>query len=168
MGGPGSGRKRQPFAVHKLKGSYRKDRHGVKVPEPEVAMPTPPKQVKGLALAEWDRLVPLLAQLKSISLLDRAALAAYCIEYGLYMKAISQLQLGRTLLGRTSKGTKSPHPLLRVANRALGNMLRIASEFGLTPSARAKLQIDASAGEKDPLADLLRRQIERRGGGRAG
>jgi P27 family predicted phage terminase small subunit len=155
--------------VHKLKGTYRKDRHAVNVPTPEVGIPDPPKTVKGIALDEWDRLVPLLAKLKSISLLDRAALAAYCIEYRIYHEAIRQLNLGRTLLATTSRKTKAPHRVLRVANRALGNMMRIAQEFGLTPAARAKLQIDATAGQQDPLLELMQRSIARRGrGGKAG
>lgn len=162
-GKPGrSGRKPKPTAVHVLQGTFRPDRHSGGEPEPPTSIPEPPKSLKGEALAEWDRITVLLAASKCIAELDRSALAAYCIEWSRYVNANNKLRLANTLLAESTKGTKMPHPLLRVSDRALANMLRICQEFGMTPASRSRLDVEAASGAEDPLERLIREQAERR------
>ena len=167
-GKPGrSGRKPKPTAVLKLQGNFRADRHQDGEPEPPLAIPEPPKSLKGEALAEWDRITKLLADAHCIAELDRSALAAYCTEWARYVNANNKLRLANTLLAESTKGTKMPHPLLRVSDRALANMLRICQEFGLTPASRTRLNINAGAADEDPLEKLIRAQQQCRMGGTA-
>lgn len=167
-GKPGrSGRKAKPIGVHILQGTFRADRHNAAEVEAPVIIPDPPKSLKGEAMAEWDRITRLLAEAKCIADLDRSALAAYCIEWARYVTANNRLRVANTLLAESTKGTKMPHPLLRVSDRALANMLRICQEFGLTPASRSRLNIDAAAGNEDPLEKLIREQQQRRSTGAA-
>ena len=159
-----SGRKPKPTAILKLTGGYRADRHKRTEPAPPSGVPDAPKCLrKGtLAREEWDRITALLAEARCVTPLDRSALTAYCIEYARYIKANNRLRLVRTMLSESTKGTKMPHPLLRISDRALANMLRICQEFGLTPAARTRLDINAAGGVEDPLEALIRRQAERK------
>jgi len=157
-----SGRKRQPASILKLRGTFRADRQSGANPEPPTAIPTPPKMLTGIALEEWDRITKLLAEAGCIAELDRTLLAAYCIEWAKFAKANGQLRLCKSMLARTTKGSKQAHPLLGISNRAFANLLRICGEFGLSPAARARLSIEAKAAGDDPLERLLRSQIERR------
>jgi P27 family predicted phage terminase small subunit len=163
-----SGRKPKPTAVLKLTGRYRADRHQGVEPEPPTAIPSPPKILKGEALAEWDRITRMLAEAHCIAELDRGPLVAYCLEWAKYIKANNRLRIIRSMLAESTKGTKMPHPLLRISDRALANMLRICQEFGLTPAARSRLDIEAGSSTEDPLARLIREQAERRKKGATG
>jgi P27 family predicted phage terminase small subunit len=162
-GKPGrSGRKPKPTAALKLAGGFRADRRLGDEPEPEVCIPDPPKFLRGEALAEWDRITTLLVELQCISRLDRATLAAYCVEWRIYVTAHNRLRLNNSLLAESTKGTKMAHPLLRVADRAFNNMMRICVEFGLTPASRSRLSMAASGEVEDPLDALIRAQAEQR------
>lgn len=147
----------------KLHGNYREDRHGGAAPDPPTAIPDPPPMLKGEALEEWNRITQLLSQVKCIAELDRATLAAYCTEWARYVIANNRLRVIRTLLSESTKGTKMPHPLLRISDKALKNMLSICQEFGLTPASRTRLNIEAGSGtDGDPLERLIREQAARR------
>lgn len=162
-GKPGrSGRKPKPLELHLLQGTFRADRHGTGQPRPATQIPSPAKSLKGEALAEWDRITALLAESNCVTEFDRGALTAYCIEWARYIEANNKIRFGGTLLSESTKGTKMPHPLLRVSDRALANMLRICQEFGLTPASRSRLNIEAGGANEDPLERLIREQMEGR------
>lgn len=155
------GPKPTPTALLKLRGSWRAKGRGEE-PEPPVSIPTAPKFLKGEALAEWDRITVLLAKVGCVAEQDRALLSAYCIEWARYVRANNQLRFVRSLLATTTRGTKMAHPLIRVSDRALANMLRICQEFGLSPAARTQLNVEAASVAEDPLEQLIRQKIERR------
>ena len=157
-----SGRKPKPTAQLKLHGGYREDRRPGDEPQPGVQIPEPPKILTGEGLAEWDRVTKLLAEVKCISRLDRAALTAYCVEWDTYTTAHNRLRLVKSLLADGSTGNKVPHPLLRIRDRAFSNLLKICTEFGLTPSARTRLSIAAAGEVVDPFDALIKQQAERR------
>jgi P27 family predicted phage terminase small subunit len=75
--------------------------------------------------------------------IDRAALAGYCQAYGRWVQAERALArmgekdlLTGALMIKTSNGNAIQNPLVGTANKAMELMLRAASEFGMTPSAR--------------------------------
>jgi P27 family predicted phage terminase small subunit len=55
----------------------------------------------------------------------------------------------------TKSGNIIQHTLLGVANKAAADMVRYASEFGLTPSARARLAVDPNNGRKSKFRGLI-------------
>jgi P27 family predicted phage terminase small subunit len=156
-----SGRRPKSTASLKLKGTYRADRHGAR-PDPRTEIPDPPNCLYGIALEEWFRVTPLLAEIKMISGLDLAVVAAYCLEWSTYTKANGKLRLSRSYLATSTKGTKMRHPLLSVRDKALANMLKLCVEMGLTPASRSRLNVEAAAVAPDPLTELIKQQQERR------
>jgi phage terminase small subunit len=59
-------------------------------PHPEVALPDCPPELGPVARGEWERMTAQLAPLRTLTHLDRAALASYCAAYALWTEA-SQL-----------------------------------------------------------------------------
>ena len=129
--------------------------------QPELApdIPEPPKHLHRYASAEWRRIATECYRLRLLTTLDVQSLAAYCQAYAHWRKAIEQIARAETLnpdsggmtVARIDKEGNTYHirnPMLTAANHAAREMLRFASEFGLTPAARARLASGLSAGEK--------------------
>lgn len=129
-----------------------------KVIQPPLDEPTPPVHLSDEAKVEWGRLVAILMQLKLMSQIDRAALAAYCQAYGRWVQAERSLaamaekdMLTRGLMIKTTGGNLIQNPLVGTANKAMADMMRYAAEFGMTPSARTRLQSPDTGGSENPF-----------------
>ena len=84
--------------------------------------------------------------LQLISNLDRGALGAYCQAYGRWSAAETALArmaardtVTEGLIVKTKSGNLIQNPLVGAANKAMADMVRYATEFGLTPSARSRV-----------------------------
>ena len=77
--------------------------------------------------------------------LDRAALAAYCGAYALWAEATEAIQKYGVMI-KSPQGFPIQSPYLAVANRQSEIMMRIASEFGLTPASRSRIATPAESG----------------------
>ena len=94
-----------------------------------------------------------LARMGVVTVVDRAALAAYCQAWSRWVDAEGQVAKLGTLV-KTSNNNVIQNPALAIANRAMEQMVKLATEFGMTPSSRSRIQV----AEKDTgpsLADLL-------------
>src|SRR5262249_21033382 len=127
-------------------------------PEPEPTrspeVPEPPAFLAGYACDEWFRVAPELHRLGLLTAIDVAPLAAYCQSYARWRIAEETLArmaehdpATRALLVKNADGNPARNPLVKIASSAADAMLRFASEFGLTPVARARL----AAGPFQPL-----------------
>ena len=127
-------------------------------PKPRSRRPLQPPHLNDDAAEEWARVAGELTALGILSGLDRAALAAYCQAYGRWAQAERALakmsNQADGLIIKTVSGNMIQNPLVGVANKAMSDMMRYASEFGMTPSARSR--ISASEGEEfDPSDEFL-------------
>lgn len=107
-------------------------------PEPEVALPEPPAHLSAGALAEWIRITPLLLNLGLVTRLDLAALAAYCQCYGRWVEAEKNIVKHGELV-KSPNGYPMLSPHMVIANRALEQVHKFATEFGLSPVARSRV-----------------------------
>jgi P27 family predicted phage terminase small subunit len=139
-------------------------RPAYKLPDPAkqifvpIENPTPPEHLTDDALAEWNRVIDLLVNLKLVTQIDRAALAAYCQAYGRWVQAERSLaemaakdKLTRGLMIKTKSGNLIQNPLVGAANKAMADMMRYCVEFGMTPSSRARLQNPMAGGSGNPF-----------------
>jgi P27 family predicted phage terminase small subunit len=111
-------------------------------PKPEISetVPSPPRFLSGYARAEWRRVAPELHALGLLTVLDVMPFAAYCVAYECWRRAVEE----------RAKAKADPARGLVVTgaiSAAAGDMLKFAREFGMTPTARARI---ASAGYKPP------------------
>lgn len=108
---------------------------------PDVAIPGCPGHLLPDATEEWNRITPELVKLRVISHLDRAALAVYCQAYARWVQAETKLaELGDTgLVDETPSGYRQISTWLQISNRAVEQMHKFLTEFGMSPSSRSRV-----------------------------
>lgn len=133
-----------PTNILQMRGTYRHDRHGGA--ELKAALlakvPTPPKHLGVLAKKLWRQKAKTLIAMELLTAADLASLEGYCLAHERAIEAEAVVTVdGRTIL--TAQGRKR-HPELITAEKARADMRRYEVEFGLTPSARARLRLPAA------------------------
>lgn len=124
----------------------------IQPPERSKAL-APPACLGATAKAEWRRLAPVLHKLGLLSDMDRGVFTAYCEAWGRWRDAERKLQelrkqsdSGDVMVIKTQAGNYIQNPYLGIANKAMNDMVRHAAEFGLSPSARARVHDNAPKG----------------------
>jgi len=135
-----SGRRPIPTAVKKARGTLRK--HRTRTDEmklPRISRLTPPEFLDSYGLEEWNRIVPMLDNVRVLTDADLLALGNYCSTVSVCIRAT--LETNKSLMAPVIKGSKMRrvHPMIRVAKEARAECLRYAQEFGLTPSSRSRI-----------------------------
>jgi P27 family predicted phage terminase small subunit len=125
-------------------------------PQPKSApkCPEPPEYVTGLAAAEWRRIAPELHRLGLLTVLDQTVFAVYCVSYGRW-RAAEELLAAEPVVVRGCEGSPVQNPLCRIAREAARDLLRAGAEFGLTPSARARISAGLPPPGPSKFGDLL-------------
>lgn len=157
-----SGRKPTPTALKLVKGNPGKRAINKKEAKIDLAEPTPPSFLSDDAKVEWGRVVSILYAAGLMTELDRAALAAYAQAYGRWAQAERALarmaakdELNSALMIKTSNGNAVQNPLVGIANKAKADMVRYALEFGMSPSARSKVDAKPADEKKDRLKEFF-------------
>ncbi|CCH54473.1 phiRv1 phage protein [Fibrisoma limi BUZ 3] len=161
----GPGRPAKPTSVKVLEGTYRADRAVTDEVPPELLaeIPDPPEGLGEWGQREWHVVTRWLHSVGNLAATDLSLVAAYCNEVDNYwsydasvkkMGAVVPFKKG----GELVKLQRNPYTVLRTD--ALTNALRLAGQFGFTPSARARLTIGGSdpAKPKSKLAKLMDRK----------
>ena len=135
---------RGPVPNHPLRlltgAAARADRRPKPRTRPAVGgLPAPPRALSGAALAEWRRVLPLLAAEDLVSRLDRGVLAAYCLAWARLVAAEKALLDGKPLTTEGSHGGTIPRPEVRIATMATAQVAALADRLGLSPAGRARL-----------------------------
>lgn len=152
--------KPKPAALRLLEGRGNgRDSGGRPVKDPPAFNRLPPEPPDWLPLearAEWERVVPELARLNLTKPVDRAALAAYCMTWDRFVRAVKEMEseFGGSVLGENSQGTVR-NPCIAVIEAASKELRAWCGEFGFTPSAEGRLGVgEADGGEHDnPFAE---------------
>jgi len=147
------GRKPKPSAIKKLEGNPGKRAVNKREPKPAIEIPACPTHLTGDARQEWNRITKELQAMGLIALADRSVLAAYCTAYADYVKAVKKLKTQGEVITYES-GNVVQNPWVGIKNRAMEKLVKIAAEFGMTPSSRVRLQVETPT-EDDDMASLL-------------
>lgn len=133
MGNRNSGRPRKPLAKHVAEGTYRADRHGDRGAAPDLAgLPEKPKRLKGEAGKLWDLIVEQLGPHGVLSPLDAPQLTILCDYWGRYLRL--------TPAAAADPTDKDIRLAIHAAQAIVGS---IGARFGLTPTDRERLAIEA-------------------------
>lgn len=147
------GRKPKPSAIKELEGNPGKRAINTQEPKPESVIPSCPPHLIGPARTEWKRITKELEKLKIISLIDKAALSGYCIAYADVIKATNKIKKqGEVII--SEKGGLYQNPWVSIRNSAIDRMVKIAAEFGMTPSSRSRVKVKTPT-EEDKMEDFL-------------
>jgi P27 family predicted phage terminase small subunit len=143
------GRKPKPTTLKLLEGNPGKRAINAREPVPPSALPDCPAFLDDLAKEEWSRMTEILSGMGLLTSADRAALSAYCVAYSRWVKAEQQVQKYGTIVKSPEKQFPMKSPYLTVADQALETMLKVAVEFGLTPSSRSRIKVPDGGPQSD-------------------
>ena len=162
------GRRPTPTNLKVLHGNPGKRPLNTHEPKPPPAAPAMPHTMSSEAEREWRRVVPVLDRLGLLTKVDRGALVLYCTAYGQAIEADKMIQRHGAVLViegeryRNEEGevvivpTPVKNPYVAVYREAAALAKAYQVEFGLTPSARARLKSPEEAD--DSLEELLGRR----------
>jgi P27 family predicted phage terminase small subunit len=142
------GRKPKPTVTKALEGNAGKRPPNDREPRPRAGVIRMPPHLEGEAAEEWSRISAELKAAGVLTMLDAAALAAYCQAWGRWVEAETQLRKHGPVV-KSPSGYPIQNPYLAIANGAMKQMLAFMVEFGLTPSSRSRIRAepDAPAGD---------------------
>ena len=133
------GTKPTPTNVLKLRGSWRGE-----INKNEPSPPPMPTGLDGMAKDCWEQLVPMLENMKVITVADGIALYLLAETYATWRRADDMIKKHgdvypiKTDDGKVKYLQQSPYvAIARNSGKALKDLL---CEFGLTPSARSRVQ----------------------------
>ena len=126
---------RKPNNLHKLSGTYRKDRHGeegdslddFQFPE----LPPPPQNLSDIARDEWFRVVQLLESAGLLKATDYGIMISYC-------------RLFELIVNGEADNKVTIHTQFRM----------VANELGLTPVSRSKINIGKPKDNGNPYGNI--------------
>ncbi len=146
------GRKAKPTHLKVIEGDRGKRGVTQNEPQPRAVEPDKPDFTTQAASRCWDRIVVELRAMGILHAADRDALEIYCEAYGTWKTAQAGVAKGVLV----NRGTEThPHPVTnpswRVARDAAGLVTKLGEAFGLTPAARARIELpeadDGDLGE---------------------
>jgi P27 family predicted phage terminase small subunit len=147
---------KKPTSLKIAQGTVKKSRLNPDEPTPPVGIPEPPTWVLSnpVALEEWNRVTPILADQGLITHLDMAELASYCSCFAQWAVAEKHLQAEGAVIQGPRGGVKV-NPWVRISHTAKTMMHTFLRQFGMTPASRGN--VTAIKQEIDnPLAQFLK------------
>lgn len=130
---------KQPVSLALMKGNPGHRPLNKREPQPKAVAPHCPDHLDEAAKTEWDRLVPILLDMRVLTEADYIGLANLCCTYSTMAKA--QKSLSETgVLAKSPSGYIYQSPLLGIVNTCIQTITTLCREFGLSPSARARVQ----------------------------
>ncbi len=150
------GRKPKPTALKVLEGNPGKRPLNDKEPQPKKQAPRCPSWLEPEAKKERKRMAKTLETIGVLTQVDKAAFAGYCQAYARWKEAEEFLSKHGTIF-KTPSGYIQQVPQVSIAQTYLKVMKDFCSEFGLTPAARTRIQVNTEkADPDDPMEELLR------------
>lgn len=124
-------------------------------PKPRPGKFKPPKDVylDKIAVEEWNRITDELDFMGLLYAADRNQIAAYCMQYSIWSRAVQELAAAKSLTithqpkNKDGETKRYAHPMITVIRNSSELMVRIATEFGMTPSSRVR--VNAGKGKPD-------------------
>jgi P27 family predicted phage terminase small subunit len=149
------GRKPKPTALKIAEGNPGKWPLNHNEPKPTPGAPACPKHLSGESRKEWERLAPELDRMGLLTLVDLAALAGYCESWGSYLNALAKMKKGgEVVLGSEGQEIKSKWRIIADDQKRI--IHKFLSEFGLTPSSRARLAVKPPTTPVDELQEFIK------------
>ena len=151
----------KPTRIKELEGNPGKRRLPINEPIPPMDLPDPPSFLNAYALEEWGQVAEGLNAMGVLSRVDRAAFAAYCVAYSRWRTAeealneLAEKSKLESLVLETVSGNSIQHPLIGISNKAAGDMVLFAKEFGMTSLARSRLGVDPGRKNKSKFDGLV-------------
>ena len=147
------GPSRTPTAILEARGSTLAKGREAAEPSDAVEVPPMPREVSEDkdAREHWEYIAPRLVNRRTLAAAELGMLAGMCLEWGEYVRsirAIAKLVKSR----KAYKGHLIDHPRV-VRKGAFERYSKAAIQFGLTPSAKSRVQVTP-----EPKVEKVRQQ----------
>lgn len=169
------GRNAKSRDLHVVSGTFREDRHGAhETPAAPAGVPVPPRPLKGVAKAEWTRMVDRLTHTGAISKVDDAALYQYVLLFAETEEIMTEVAEARALSRalKSAVGKLNGHDLVTAIGRIVdlqqslvksktqlrqGHMAirQYLVEFGMTPSARTRVKLPSGSKQQKSRVEMF-------------
>jgi P27 family predicted phage terminase small subunit len=138
------GRKKIPTKIKEIQGTLEKSRQiNEMAVSAVIKLPEAPDHLTKMGKEQWQIVCKELYNKKMLFEVDLSLLAAYCNEMALYYETEKILkENGRVHYFYNDDGTvkySQSVPEQKISKDALNTALKLAREFGFTPSARASI-----------------------------
>lgn len=161
-GNANSGRPAKPASLHLIDGNASKKSAaelaaaagGRTAPVAPIEPPECPSFLTAEAKKEWKRMVDDLLVMGVLSRIDRAQFAVYCqawADWAYARQILEKKTRAETYIDITPSGYKQIGVWMQLANRAEERMRIAGAAFGLNPSARSSMNIQAPQGKQTEL-----------------
>ena len=142
----GRGRKKTPTKIKELQGTLKPERQIEN--EMQVSLvgevPSAPDWLTEIGKEEWIKVCNELFNKRMLHQIDLRLIEAYCNAMALHIETEMMLRdKGRIQVFKNPDGTikhTQSVPFQKIANDALDRALKLATQFGFTPSARTSIQ----------------------------
>lgn len=140
-----------PTATKKRRGTYRPDRAPKNEAKPD-GDAIPPEWLSKRARGRWPEIVPQLTRCGLATSADEGTLGRYVELLCSWLDARDDAARHVGEYHRTQAGAVKPHPSHEEVRKYHRELLAIEREFGMTPSARTRIEIPGEPGEPDAWA----------------
>lgn len=141
-----------PTGIKLAQGETRPSRVNYLEPTPRRAAPVMPKDMDDRAKSVWRRVIAEMAGTEIIFAADADVLRCYCEAVGQYEESMTLMRSSGPLI--RSHGDLVKNPLHQVVRESRDAVRLFARELGLSPSARAGLNIQISGVSGDIAAEI--------------
>jgi P27 family predicted phage terminase small subunit len=107
---------------------------------PPLRLPGCPGHLQGEARKEWQRTGRKLLECGLVTEIDGAALALYCQAWARWVEAEQNLARFGVVI-KSPNGFPIQSPYLAIANKAMDQMTKLLTEFGMSPSSRTRVAV---------------------------
>ena len=161
MAAPGS--KPKPTVLKVLEGNPGKRPLNINEPVPDPTRPACPSWLRKEAKREWMRITPQLHAMGVLTKIDREALAVYCQTHAKWKEAEEFIaKHGMTYQfprkdedGHVVSIYVAQWPQVSIARACADQIRAMCTEFGMTPSARARMVVPGKTDTEDPIEQIL-------------
>jgi len=152
------GTKPKPTALKTLEGNPGKRKINKNEPKPNSKIPQCPDWLEPEAKAEWNRRGKQLLALGILTEVDEVAFAGYCQAYARWREAEEFISQHGCIV-KTPSGYWQQVPQVAIANKSLMVVIRFCEQFGMTPSSRSRLAVDARDGSENDMMEFILSEV---------
>jgi P27 family predicted phage terminase small subunit len=113
-----------------------------------------------IALAEWQRVVPLLRKMGSASALDAYLLREYCVCFARTLAAEEQITREGLMVAGQRAGSMVKHPLVSVSNAYRNASRTICTQLGIGANVRGQMNLTPPKEPKPEAGGWLPERVK--------
>jgi P27 family predicted phage terminase small subunit len=146
------GRKPKPTHLKLVRNNPGRRPLNPREPRAPIAEPVCPEHLNAKAREHWARTTAILRKMNILSVADADVIAAYCTAYARWVDAETKMATYGVVMKAPKSGVPMQSIFLSIANNALAQIDRLGEKLGLSPQARARLEVNGPQGSQSPAS----------------